>query len=196
MTTRIALFGGSFDPPGAHHRRIAEELARRFDRVVVVPCGPRPDKPGEAPAAHRGRMAEATFAGLDRVRVDLFDVEAGTFTRTVDLERRYAGEGEVWHVVGADLVAPGADRRSAIERDWVEGARLWREGRFAVVARPGFSVPPAARPPRHEWIEIDEPVSSSEIRARIRRGEPVAGLVAPAVAAYIARHGLYRSGRA
>jgi nicotinate-nucleotide adenylyltransferase len=35
--------------------------------------------------------------------------------------------------------------------------------------------------------------SSSEVRARIRNGEPVEELVGPAVAAYIAEHGLYRA---
>ena len=38
-------------------------------------------------------------------------------------------------------------------------------------------------------------VSSTVIRARLARGEPVDGLVAPAVAAYIDEHGLYRPDR-
>ena len=33
MTQRIALYGGSFNPPGSHHRRIAERLAESFDRI-------------------------------------------------------------------------------------------------------------------------------------------------------------------
>jgi len=35
------------------------------------------------------------------------------------------------------------------------------------------------------------PISASEIRARVRRGEGADGLVPPAVANYIARHKLY-----
>ena len=34
-------------------------------------------------------------------------------------------------------------------------------------------------------------VSSSQVRERVSHGEPIDGLVAPAVAAYIAEHGLY-----
>lgn len=34
MTRRIAVFGGSFNPPGVHHRRVVELLARRFDAVM------------------------------------------------------------------------------------------------------------------------------------------------------------------
>jgi hypothetical protein len=36
-------------------------------------------------------------------------------------------------------------------------------------------------------------VSSSDIRARVAAGEPIAGLVTPAVEAEIARLGLYRA---
>ena len=36
------------------------------------------------------------------------------------------------------------------------------------------------------------PVSASDIRARVARGEDVSGLVPAPVANYIARHGLYR----
>ena len=43
-------------------------------------------------------------------------------------------------------------------------------------------------------LELEpHPVSSSEIRRRARAGEPLDGLVAPAVAQYIASHGLYRA---
>ena len=36
MTRTIAVFGGSFNPPGVHHRQIATLLAQSFDEVVVV----------------------------------------------------------------------------------------------------------------------------------------------------------------
>jgi nicotinate-nucleotide adenylyltransferase len=39
-------------------------------------------------------------------------------------------------------------------------------------------------------------VSSSRVRERVRNGEPIEDLVAPAVAEYIAAHGLYRAASA
>ena len=36
-------------------------------------------------------------------------------------------------------------------------------------------------------------VSSSQVRERVRRGLPVEELVGPAVASYVAAHGLYRA---
>ena len=62
MARRIALFGGSFNPPGTHHREIAEMLARHFDEVRIVPCGPRPDKPlvGEMPSIFRAALCSVS----------------------------------------------------------------------------------------------------------------------------------------
>ena len=51
------------------------------------------------------------------------------------------------------------------------------------------------RPDRVSFFEIEpHDVSSRAIRARVAAGEPVDGLVPPAVAAEIDRLGLYRGG--
>ena len=74
--------------------------------------------------------------------------------------------------------------------------------RLGVATRPGF--PPRAsstrcsaalaRPERVLFFELEpSPVSSTDVRARVRRGEPIDGLVPPAVAALIAELGLYRA---
>ena len=60
---------------------------------------------------------------------------------------------------------------------------------------PGFPPPDLGRVrrPRRCLFEIaSPPVSSSEVRARIAAGEPIDGLVPPAVARAIEEHGLYR----
>ncbi len=52
-----------------------------------MPCGPRPDKPTTndvAPVA-RAAMVDMTFGDLAGVRVELFDLEQASFTRTHDL---------------------------------------------------------------------------------------------------------------
>ncbi|HSJ03477.1 MAG: nicotinate (nicotinamide) nucleotide adenylyltransferase, partial [Verrucomicrobium sp.] len=74
MPRRIALFGGSFNPPGLHHRRIALLLAESFDEVRVIPCGPRPDKPevGSVPSVFRAALCDLTFGDMPGVAVDLF----------------------------------------------------------------------------------------------------------------------------
>lgn len=195
MPQRIAVFGGSFNPPGLHHLRIAEALGIRFDQVVVVPCGPRDDKSATnlLPPIYRAVMADLAFAGLPKVEVDLFDMEQERFTRTWELDLRYASRGEVWHVVGVDLIKGGAKGKSEIQRAWMKGPELWETARFAVFTRPGHIFDPADLPPHHELIELEVPGASSEIRQFIAHGEGVASMVTPRVLAYIERYALYRA---
>ena len=93
---KIAIFGGSFNPAGVHHRDIVAKLAKLdFAKVYVIPCGPRPDKPStnDIPAIHRAVMADKTFHGIsDKVEVLLFDLENGTFTRNHEFEELFAEE--------------------------------------------------------------------------------------------------------
>ena len=44
--------------------------------------------------------------------VDLFDLEHAVFTRTHELESRYADRGDVWHVIRSDLVCGGSRRQT------------------------------------------------------------------------------------
>ena len=194
MTKRIAVFGGSFNPPGLHHRAIAEELSRHFDEVVVVPCGPRPDKPAtnEVGTVARAAMVDVTFRNLPGVRVDLFDLEQATFTRTHRLEEIYRDEGEVWHVVGTDLTEPGEDGRSFIQRSWVKGEEIWGSLRFAIFVRPGYDAPESELPPHHKLFPMQMTGASATIRERVFKHEPTTDLVTEEVAAYIERYGLYR----
>ncbi|MDY0000236.1 MAG: NAD(+)/NADH kinase [Polyangia bacterium] len=194
MSHRLAIFGGSFNPPGLHHRAIVERIASEVDEVVVVPCGPRPDKPSTeaVPGVHRAALADLAFGSLPGVRVDLFDLEASTFTRTFALEERYGSEGDVWHVVGADLIAGGARGQSEIQRQWARGRELWSHLRFLVVPRPGCGISPGDLPPRGRLVDMTVEGRSSSIREALFRGEDDLPELSPEVRAYVLRHGLYR----
>ena len=131
---RIALLGGSFDPPGQHHRRLAERLLESFDRVAVVPYGYRPDgQQSDTPSVHRATMADMAFRGLDRVTVDLSDLEEQTCPPPQLLEQRYADAGEVWFVVPAELVRGGPD--APVRKYWERGRALWQTDRFVILAK-------------------------------------------------------------
>jgi nicotinate-nucleotide adenylyltransferase len=83
---------------------------------------------------------------------------------------------------------------------WKEPDAVLDLTRLGVASRPGYArerlehvLAGLKRPERVRFFEIDPvPVSSSEIRNRVERGESIEGLVPPAVAAEIERRGLYR----
>jgi nicotinate-nucleotide adenylyltransferase len=98
------------------------------------------------------------------------------------IERVKALGGYVFFVIGADAFAE--------IQTWFRWQDVIREVEFVVVTRPGhlYSSPPGARVHRLETVAL--PVSSSEIRAALARGETPAELP-QAVAEYIRNNGLY-----
>jgi nicotinate (nicotinamide) nucleotide adenylyltransferase len=194
VSQRIAVFGGSFNPPGCHHRLMVEALAKDFDKVLVVPCGPRPDKATtqDIDLVFRAALVDLAFRELPKVEIDNSDLEYAIFTRTHELQQRYEAQGELWHVVGADLALGGGQGQSFIHRVWQDGARLWNDLNFIVVKRLGYELPPEDYPPRCKLLELAAAGSSTEIRENLFRRLDVSALVDPAVGAYIERYGLYR----
>ena len=55
--------------------------------------------------------------------------------------------------------------------------------------------PAGASRGRHEAVDLRHPASSTAVRAAVHAGRSLTGLVAPAVAAYIREHCLYKTGR-
>ncbi|MEK7570380.1 MAG: NAD(+)/NADH kinase [Patescibacteria group bacterium] len=190
---RIALYGLSGNPSGLHHRRIVEALASRFDQVIVVPCGPRPDKhtTNDIAPIHRAVIADLTFGDMPKVTVDLEDLENDVFTRSAALLDRYADQGECWLAVGSDLIADGASGQSIIQREWERGAEVWQRP-MVVIPRQTAPLLQADLPPHAEVLPTPHTGASTEIRERVFTRQPYADLVVPAVAGYIERHGLYR----
>jgi nicotinate-nucleotide adenylyltransferase len=119
------------------------------------------------------------------------EVELDLHARTVDsLEAR--GVDDAIFVIGADELAAFAS--------WKRPERVLELVRLGVAMRPGVpdgSVREAgARLPAPDRILYfampPVAVSSTDVRARVARGEPIDELVPPAVAEAIARLGLYR----
>lgn len=182
---RIAIFGGSFNPPHvAHQLACAYVLATarpRVDEVWMVPTFKHPFDKRLAPFADRAAMCErAAEAFGGRVRVSRIEAELGgeSYTlRTVKALAEQHREHELALVIGADLVAERVK--------WHGWAELSTLVPFIVVGRAGEAAS----------VEIVlPPVSSTDVRARIARGEPIDSLVDAGVAEYIAAHGLYRDG--
>lgn len=172
----VGIFGGRFDPPHAGHVALARAAVERLgvDELHVTVVADAAHKRAVAPAADRLEMARLAFPGA------LVELEEHAFT--VDALEAY-GYDDPYFLIGADQLAdfPG----------WKEPERVLRLARLGVAARPGYAAPTGSD--RIVVFELDPyAVSSTEVRERVRAGEPLDDLVPPPVAAYIAAHDLYR----
>lgn len=80
---RIAILGGSFDPPTISHLQIAGEVVNllKMDQVWIVPCGSRADKPQLNSPQQRFEMikmaAAEFFPKQFPIKIDSTEVDNG-----------------------------------------------------------------------------------------------------------------------
>jgi nicotinate-nucleotide adenylyltransferase len=199
MNRRIAIFGGTFDPIHIGHLAIAEDArwALCADQVVFVPAAHQPLKAPQvgATAEQRLAMVELAVAGNPRFAVYDWEVRRGGVSYTIDtvaaIEQQHP-QADLVFVLGADALA--------LLPRWHQIERLMLLCRFAVLRRPGYKLRLdgvlTTLPQLHDRLTvIDGPaltISASEIRQRLRAGQPVRYHLPAAVWRYIERHGLYR----
>lgn len=187
----VGILGGVFDPPHLGHVRLAQAALRELDldQLLVLVVADPGHKGATAPVETRLELARLAFAEVPEMTIDV-DPHA----RTVDsLEERRPEHA---------LFILGADELAGFE-SWKSPERVLELVRLAVAMRPGVSRAEVDGVRERlgagdRIVEFDmEPVdiSSSEIRARVARNEPVDDLVPPAVADAIALLGLYRFGQ-
>jgi len=190
MTSRVGIFGGSFDPPHVGHLALGvwarTELG--LDLVLVTVAHDPWQKSHRllTPSPHRLRMVELAVDGVAGLQASDMELRRGGPSYTLQTVRnvceRY-GVAEPVLILGSDAAAGldtwhGADELKGL-------ATIAMAGRGAQGGQP----PPGWRWERFEVPRID--VSSSSLRDRLRAGLPVDGVVPPSVVAYITEHGLY-----
>jgi nicotinate-nucleotide adenylyltransferase len=198
---RVALFGGTFDPPHHGHIAIATAAADVFDldSVLFAPVGRQPLKPDGVPATFADRLAMVELACRVDPRFVVSDLDAprndGAPNYTVEtlaaLHEAMPGE-RLFNLVGADSFLD-------LPR-WHEYKRLLELAEWIVVSRPGFplanlaelDLTPLERGRVHLLQTVHEDVAATNLRERLEAGDPCADVLDQAVSAYIQAHHLYR----
>ena len=186
---RSGILGGVFDPPHDGHIALARAAVERLglDRLLVLVVADPGHKHTKTPAETRLELARLAFEGVPGATVEL-----DRHARTVDsLEERRLEDA---------VFILGADELAGFE-SWKSPQRVLALVKLAVAVRPGVRREDVsavrerlAAPDRIEEFEMTPvDVSSSDVRERVARGEPIEGLVPGRVADAIARLGLYRS---
>jgi nicotinate-nucleotide adenylyltransferase len=135
---RIALFGGSFDPPHLGHIGIARaaQAALQLDTVLFAPVGIQPLKPLGSSASFEDRVAmtELAIQGLPNFAISFVDAPdpAGEPNYTIDsLQRLHAQfpTAQLFTLIGADSFL-------SLPR-WYRGAEIPFIAPLIVASRPG-----------------------------------------------------------
>ena len=206
---RVGILGGTLDPIHVGHLETARAAQRalHLTSVVLMPSRLPPHRV-QGPAAsvfHRFAMAALAVRLLDGATVcdDELQADGPSFTAlTLErMARRGLTAAQMFFITGADAFAE-------IET-WYRYPQVLDLAHFVVIARPGTSaattaaqlpgIPQRVRDvaesvagPSVFLVEASTPdVSSTDIRRRLRAGEPISGLVPPEVEAHILRHRLY-----
>ncbi len=188
-TRSIALFGGSFNPPHLAHQMACLVVLETepVDELWMIPTFRHVFGKELAPFDDRVEMCRRAASPFgERARVSEVERElGGPHSRTLDtvneLRRRHPGVAYRL-VIGEDILA----ERDAWYR-WDDLVALAPPIVLGRAGRAGDAADPAG------WTRIELPdVSSTDVRARIARGESAVPLVPRAVMDYIAGRGLYR----
>ncbi|WP_348267678.1 nicotinate-nucleotide adenylyltransferase [Edaphobacter paludis] len=202
---RIALFGGTFDPPHLGHLAIARAAAEAFqlDTVLFAPAGRQPLKLDGSPSSFTDRLAMTTLACKQDKRFRASAIDAprsdGLPNYTADTLaslRRALPEDTLFNLVGADSFLD-------LPR-WHEPNRLLELAEWIVVSRPGFSLADFSREDLsslhltphqqsrvHLLTTVHEDISATVLRQRLQAGESCTDALPSAVSTYIHTHHLY-----
>ena len=192
--------GGSFDPIHNGHLVAASEVAHRFDltRVIFSPTGEAWHKssPNGAKAELRYLMTVVATAADPRFTVTRVDIDRDGPTYTVDTLRDLQAElSSVLPGVTADwFFITGADALADIV-GWKDPDGILDQAHLVGVTRPGHVLKDPGLPTgKVTLIEVPAlAISSTDVRARIARSEPIRYLVPDGVSHLIAKHELYTS---
>jgi nicotinate-nucleotide adenylyltransferase len=199
---RRGFLGGAFNPPHMGHLVLAQEalVQLALDSVTLMPMGTPPhreiaDDPG---AEVRFELCEAA-AGDERLATSRLEVDRDGPSYTVEtleaLKKEHPKDDLVW-ILGGD--------QAARLRTWREPERVLELATIAATERgawrrAGIFVEAAQlrnskRLVFFEMIPIG--LSSTYIRRRVARGQPIKYLVPDPVAELIESRGLYREAAA
>jgi nicotinate-nucleotide adenylyltransferase len=182
---KVAVFGGSFNPPHvAHVLACALVLAiEDVERVLVVPTFRHPFAKALAPYEERLAMCALAFQGMPAVEVSSVEQELGGESRTLRTLEHLAAAHPGWRlhlVIGADILKE-APR-------WFGFDAIAKLAPLIVLGRAGVDSPGAGP------VLLPE-VSSTRVRQGIAAGawDEAGRLVPRPVLAHIRARGLYAS---
>ena len=212
---RIGVYGGTFDPIHTGHLEVAREVVRHFalDEMLIVPAHRPPHKHRRSISDAYHRYTMAVLATLDEAAVKVSTIELETPDRPYTFETMQRLR-DVFGPQASLFFVMGADSFEEINL-WREPARILDSANIIVMTRPRHTLSVAHLPAGFtaqlfDWRggrvdraapraaggvyltdDVNLDISATEIRRRVRDGEPFDDCVPPRVADYIRKYELY-----
>lgn len=213
---KIGIFGGSFDPIHFGHINSMNTVREKMDldKILVVPAAESPLKlktQGESPEARVQMIKEGLKQEEDFFEISDLEIQRGGTSYTVDTLRELQKDGsdnQYYLIIGVDQLEQFDQ--------WKNYEEILNRVDLVVTSRPGLQFPKILRQfpagIAHLIEDFDGQVailkngrsiyllqlddveaSSSEIRRKLRLGQPIHGLVPGDVIEYIRSEQLYAS---
>jgi len=188
---RIAIFGGTFNPIHKGHMFLAKQAKKtlKLDKVVFVPAyiPPHKSSQGIIDADKRFHMIELAISGKPNFTVSRYEIDKKKKVYSVEtaahFKKVFPKGTQLFFLTGADSLK-GLDK-------WKDADKFFDLCEFVVFSRPGFGL--GTKELRIRAIEINAlDVSSTQVRARIKKDKSITDLVPKLVADYIKHKRLYR----
>ncbi len=197
---KIAIMGGTFDPIHYGHLVTGEAVCHAFslDKVLFMPTGKPAHKEEFSKNFHRYHMTELAIQDNENFKLSTIELDRAGTTYTIDTILELKGmccEGaEIYFIMGADSLHQLFS--------WKEAKRLIEICSFIVVTRPQYDrkqLDLEINRLKNEYqanihtLEIPAlDISSSDIRQKIKKGEPIRYLLPKKVEQYIHTFELYK----
>lgn len=188
---QIALFGGAFDPPHKGHHQVTRTLLDRkiVDEVRYVPVHQHPFGKKITANAHRLAMLQLIIDADPRIKIENYELSKAGPSYTIDTLRHFHSTQpeHTWSfVIGSDNL-PQFNL-------WDDYLEIVRDYTVYVYPREGSPFEPLlpGMVPLTDFPTVT--ACSTQIRAWLAAGEPIAGLadqVDQPVLEYIQLHRLY-----
>jgi len=194
--TRVAVFGGTFDPIHNGHLAIAEAVLHQFkpQKVLFMPAGSPPHKPNKpiTEAEHRYQMILQTISKTLGLDVSRFEIDRVGSSYTIDtikaLKATCPSNATIYFILGYDMLLDIPN--------WRNSKELLNLCEFITVARPGYEADLKQFKKTHNAKVhlLESPlleISSTYIRESIKQDRPVSALMPIEALNYAKLNGLY-----
>ena len=194
---RIALYGGTFDPPHFGHLSLAIDMVENlgYDEIWFCPArqNPHKEESSKVPKEHRIKMLELALSHLPCARVVDLELNRSGPSYMIDTVEELLGKLEsntkLELIMGQDLVG-------ALPR-WKRIEDLVKKISVRVGLRPGYDFEKTGNNLIDEWVEKgcvttrSLEISGTELRSRLAAGKICVHLLPTNVLDYIKENQLY-----